>query len=88
MQRRWRSSAVGGRGEFLRLKSNTGAQPHTRDIPVHHAYGYGIAAGLEIVHRTRTRHTRTPPTRGVVPTRAIPYVLQEAVHADAQRCRA
>ena len=52
--------------------NSASAQPHTRGTPIHRVYGYGIAAGLEIEHRTRTRCTRTHPTRGVLPTRVIP----------------
>jgi hypothetical protein len=32
-----------------------------------------MTTGSTSPHRTRTRHTRDPHTRGVVHTRAIPY---------------
>jgi hypothetical protein len=42
------------------------------NIPVYRADGYGMTTGSTSPHRTRTRHTRDPHTRGVVHTRAIP----------------
>jgi hypothetical protein len=70
---------LGGQVWLIQKKKNTvrealdlegrcknGAYPHTRGIPVHDAYGYGVATGLQITHRT------TPLTRGVVYTRATP----------------
>ena len=38
----------------------------TRENPQHRVYGYGIATGCKIAHRTRTRKTRTRNT-AVIP---------------------
>ncbi|KAG2082259.1 hypothetical protein BD769DRAFT_1683327 [Suillus cothurnatus] len=43
------------------------------NIPVYRADGYGMTTGSISPHRTRTRHTGDPHTRGVFHTRAIPY---------------